>query len=254
MRSLRFLLQKEFRQILRNKSLLVLMFLMPIIQLLVLPLAADYEVKNIHLTVVDHDHSSYSQKLVSKIIASGYFQLTGYRSSFKTAFEDVETDKADLILEIPNGFERNLVRESQQTLFISINAINGVKATLGGSYLNRIIGDYNNGIRLEWMPMTVFNSVSVIDITQSDWFNPLSCLYGSRYFGVIGHNDRGLFVCTEYREGKRSGNYRTNQRHSNKEISVSSWEINSFLGYRNPRIYDWFIWYCLSNIRDCFCR
>ncbi len=67
MRTLKFLLQKEFKQIFRNKSLLPLILAAPIIQLLILPLAADYEVKNINISIVDHDHSTYSQKLISKL-------------------------------------------------------------------------------------------------------------------------------------------------------------------------------------------
>ena len=77
MRTLRFLLQKEFKQIFRDPSILRLIFIMPVIQLLVLPWAADYEIKNIKLAVVDHDHSSYSRQLLSKISSTGYFQLAG---------------------------------------------------------------------------------------------------------------------------------------------------------------------------------
>ena len=44
MRTLRFLLQKEFRQIFRDPSILRIIFVMPMIQLLILPWAADYEV------------------------------------------------------------------------------------------------------------------------------------------------------------------------------------------------------------------
>ena len=71
MRTLRFLLQKEFRQIFRDPSILRLIFVMPAIQLIVLPWAADYEIRNIKLAVIDHDHSSYSRNLVNKVTASG---------------------------------------------------------------------------------------------------------------------------------------------------------------------------------------
>ncbi len=172
MRILRFLLQKEFRQIFRNKALLPLLFVAPMMQLLILPLAADYEVKNINISIVDHDHSSYSRQLVSKITASGYFRLTDYHSSFDDAFIEIESDRSDLILEIPEGFERRLIREDEQTLFIAINAINGVKANLGGEYLGRIIGDYNRTVRLEWMQMPKFNLFPTIGIAVSNWFNP----------------------------------------------------------------------------------
>ena len=75
MRTLRFHLQKKFKHIFRNKSLLPLIFIMPIIQLLVVPLAADYEIKNISISIVGHDRSSFSRALSSKIRTSGYFVL-----------------------------------------------------------------------------------------------------------------------------------------------------------------------------------
>ena len=54
MRTLRFLLEKEFRQIFRNPAILRVIFVVPILQLLLLPWAADYEVRNIKLAVIDH--------------------------------------------------------------------------------------------------------------------------------------------------------------------------------------------------------
>lgn len=172
MRVMKFLLRKEFKQIFRNRSILVMIMVMPVMQLLILPLAANYEVKNINLSVVDRDHSSYSQKLISKITASGYFKLQGYNASYKDAFRLIESDKADLILEIPQGFERNLVRENEQKIFIAVNAINGAKANLGGTYLSGIIRNYNNDIRLQWRQLSKYNPAPAIEIASSNWFNP----------------------------------------------------------------------------------
>jgi ABC-2 type transport system permease protein len=110
MRTLKFLLQKEFRQIFRDPGILRVIFILPVIQLLVLPWAADYEIKNIKLAVVDHDHSDYSRKLIDKITASGYFILTDYTNSYNNAMQQIEQDKADLILEIPAAFAKDLVK------------------------------------------------------------------------------------------------------------------------------------------------
>src|SRR5689334_15026662 len=123
MRTLRFLLQKEFRQIFRDKNLLRQILMVPIIQLLIFPWAANYEVKNISLAVVDHDHSSYSQKFISKIFSSGYFVSSGYPASYNDAYKLIESDKADIVIEIPQDFEKNLVKENQQKLFLAVNAI-----------------------------------------------------------------------------------------------------------------------------------
>ena len=173
MRTIKFLLQKEFRQIFRNKAIVIIILAVPIVQLLILPLAANYEVKNINLSVVDNDHSDYSQKLVSKITSSGYFRLTGFNTSFKNAFKLIESDKADLILEIPHGFEQNLIKEKEQKLFVAVNAINGTKANLGGAYLNTITRNFNDDIRMQLMESGKFNTSPAIEITSSNWFNPL---------------------------------------------------------------------------------
>jgi ABC-2 type transport system permease protein len=183
MRTLRFLLQKEFRQIFRDPSILRIIFVMPMIQLLILPWAADYEVKDIKLTVVDHDHSSYSRHLVSKITASGYFLLQDYTGSYRSALHDIEKDKADLILEIPASFEKKLVKEDEAPLSIAVNAINGTKANLGGAYLKSIIQDYNSEVRTEWVQFPRFSPETTIDVTSSNWFNPLM---NYKYFMVPG--------------------------------------------------------------------
>lgn len=173
MRTLRFLLRKEFRQIFRDKAIVAMIFFMPMVQLIIMPLAADYEVRNINLSVVDHDKSPYSRKLIAKIVASGYFRLTGYNASFKEAFGLIESDKADLILEIPHDFERNLIREDHEKLFVAVNAINGTKASLGGSYLGSIIGDFNADIRMQLVTPPRFSQLPTVDVVASNWFNPV---------------------------------------------------------------------------------
>ncbi|HEY2721033.1 MAG TPA: ABC transporter permease [Chitinophagaceae bacterium] len=172
MRTLKFLLQKEFRQIFRDPGILRIIFIMPIIQLLVLPWAADYEIKNIKLAVTDHDHSEYSRQLINKITSSGYFILTSYSPSYNGAMQQIEKDKADLILEIPPAFEKDLVKEDKAKLFLAVNAINGVKAGLGSAYLQSIIHDYNSEVRAKWIQFPRFNPETNIDITYSNWFNP----------------------------------------------------------------------------------
>lgn len=173
MRTLKFLLQKEFRQIFRDKANVRMIFMMPVIQLLILPWAADYEIKNIKLSVADHDHSTYSRQLVSKITSSGYFQLTGYNGSYEKSLEQIEKDEADIILEIPASFEKTLIKENEAKLFVASNAINGVKGSLGSAYLRSIIQDFNREVRLQWIQMPKFSPQTQIEVTSSNWFNPM---------------------------------------------------------------------------------
>jgi ABC-2 type transport system permease protein len=173
MRTLKFLLQKEFRQIFRDPAILRVIFVVPVLQLLLLPWAADYEVRNIKLAVVDHDHSDYSRRLISKITASGYFKLDDYTNSYNKALKEIEKNKADIIVEIPVNFERNLVKENEATLFLAADAINGIKAGLGSSYLQTIIRDFNNEVRSEWIQMPRFSAEINIDVRPNNWYNPL---------------------------------------------------------------------------------
>jgi ABC-2 type transport system permease protein len=145
---------------------------MPIIQLLIMPLAADFEIKNINISIVDHDRSTYSQKLIDKVIAPGYFKLNDYSVSFDDSFGEFQNDNSDLVLEIPKNFEKGLIRESSADLFIAVNAINGTKASVGSSYLGRIISDYNSDIRLQRSEPQKMNASPLIEVTTLNWFNP----------------------------------------------------------------------------------
>ena len=171
MNALRYLLVKEFKQIFRNKSILALIFVSPIIQLIILPLAADYEIKNIHIAIVDHDRSTYSEKLTQKILSSGYFKSSQLFDSYKAAYKAVEKDEADIILEIPFQFEDNFIREQSGQFFVAINAINGAKAAIGGAYLSKIIGEYNQEIRLNFLTVQRYQASPVIEITVRNWYN-----------------------------------------------------------------------------------
>lgn len=173
MRTLKFLLQKEFRQVSRDPSIIRIIFILPVVQLLILPWAADYEIKDLRLSVIDHDHSSYSRQLISKITASNYFLLGQYSDSYKQSLEAIEKGKVDLVLEIPAHFERNLVKENEAPVFMAVNAINGVKAGLGGAYLQSIIRDYNAEVRMKWIQMPRFSPELNIEVVTANWFNPL---------------------------------------------------------------------------------
>lgn len=173
MRTLKILLKKEFRQIFRNTTILRLIIAMPVIQLLILPMAADYEIKNINISVVDHDHSTYSQNLIDKIFASGYFQLNDYSNSFDESYQEFQHDNSDIIIEIPQNFEKDLLVESKSSLFLAANSINGVKASVGTAYLSSIIRNFNSEIQVDYIqtnnkPL----AMQQIEVVNINWFNP----------------------------------------------------------------------------------
>lgn len=173
MRTLRFLLQKEFLQIFRNKIILRIIVVLPVMQLLILPLAADYEIKNIRISIVDHDRSAYSRQLINNIVASGYFSINDYSAAFEQSFEEFQKDHSDLILEIPARFEADIANQKGSEVLIALNAINGVKASVGSTYLSRIIGAFNADIRFRDLPQPRYPAVAAIEVVPQFWYNPL---------------------------------------------------------------------------------
>lgn len=143
MRTLRYLLEKEFKQIKRDRFLPRIIFLVPLMQLIILPFAANFEMRNINLGVIDNDHSVLSAQLTEKIVSSGYFRLTHVSSSYDQAITSIESNESDLLLEIPIHFEKNLGREGQADVLVAANAVNGTKGGMGSSYLSQIIQDFN---------------------------------------------------------------------------------------------------------------
>ena len=146
---LKFLVEKEFKQIFRNPFLPRLIVFMPVMMLLIMPWAANQEIKNIKLSVVDNDHSSYSERLVHKVVASGYFILKDVSGSNDEALKSIEAGKADIILEIQPEFEEELIKTGMANVMISANAVNGTKGGLGSAYLAAIMSDFSNELTTE---------------------------------------------------------------------------------------------------------
>lgn len=140
---LRYLLEKEFKQILRDRFLPKIIFLIPMMQLIILPFAANFEMHNINLGVVDNDHSETSRQLIDKVVSSGYFRLTDSSASYNQALSSIESNASDILLEIPVNFEQLVIREGHADVLIAANAVNGTKGGLGSSYLSTIIQDFN---------------------------------------------------------------------------------------------------------------
>ena len=173
MKTILFIISKEFRQIFRNKGMLPIIFIIPSIQLLVLSNAASFEVRNIRFSFVDNDRSSASRELISKFQASRYFNVIRNFNSKAEANYEMEAGKVDVILEIPNHFERDLVKDKSAKLSVSINAIDGAAAGVEGVYIQQIIGSFNQSLQTQFLQYndgTFVQPQNIITI-PSFWYN-----------------------------------------------------------------------------------
>ena len=155
--------------------MLPIILIAPMIQLLVLSFAVDYEIKNIKLFFVDQDRSQFSRLLYDKFEGSDYFIITGYSADSKDAREAIQRGKCDLALIIDQDFERKLYRYGNADAQLIMNAIDGTKAGLSSSYATGIIRDFNKilieqyGLRSS---MVLDPDYLQIETSYSYWYNP----------------------------------------------------------------------------------
>lgn len=170
---IKFLIEKEFKQLLRNSFLPKLILIFPCMIMILMPWAANLEIRNIYLNIVDNDRSVTSRRLVDKIAASTYFRLTDIPDSYEEGLKAIEAGTTDLVLEIPRNFEYDYVQGRSPHVLIAANAVNGTKGGLGSSYLSTIINGYAEELRAV-KPVSANSSafVPVVGIVTQNLFNP----------------------------------------------------------------------------------
>jgi len=139
---LKYLLEKEFKQFFRNRFLPKLVVVFPVMVMLVVPWITTMDIKDIRVVIVDQDRSASSKQLVRDIEASTCFLLEDVTDRYEDALRTIEYGTADVIVEIPFGFEKDMIVKGASPVQISINTVNGTKGTIGGSYLGHILANF----------------------------------------------------------------------------------------------------------------
>ena len=172
MKTILYIIQKEFKQIFRNKGMLPIIFILPLLQLVILSNAATFEVKNIKFGYIDSDHSSTSRALIERFNASTYFDvLTDYPSE-RSASSAMLKGEVDVVLEIPHYFERDLQKVKQTNLGVTINAIDGAAAGVINVYITQIIQGFNQSIKVDLLqPSDKLVQPTNIETIPLFWYN-----------------------------------------------------------------------------------
>ncbi len=172
MRTIIFLIRKEFLQIFRNKFISKAIFAVPLVQMLILVPAVTFELKNVILTVIDRDMTSESRGLINKLDGSEFFNLKYSTFSENRASELIDKNKSTVILEIPSGFGKDIVNGRTGKIMASVDAVNASGAQLTWAYLNGVIRDYNIDLLLSGSVSVAGASMpQSINITNRYWYN-----------------------------------------------------------------------------------
>lgn len=172
MRTIRYIIQKEFIQVFRNRMMVPIIFVVPLVQLIILVNAATFEMKEIRMGVVDHDLSGISRKLVSKFSGSPFYRICHAGFSYQEAAEAMQRGEVEMILQIPAGFEKQLIRDRKATVQFVVNAINGQSAGLINAYSTMILFDYNRLMIAGNFDPSAMSDIRTIQSDFSYWYNP----------------------------------------------------------------------------------
>ncbi len=173
MRTILYLIRKEFIQIFRNKFISKAIFGVPIVQMLILVPAITFEIKNVNLVVIDRDMTSESRGLISKLEGSAFFNISWSTFSETEANNLLHSNKYSAILQIPEGFGKDIGTGRTAKLLATIDAINASSAQLTWAYLSGVIRVYNADILTENISINPVTQNQRIDITNRYWYNEL---------------------------------------------------------------------------------
>lgn len=147
MRIIFYLIQKEFRQIIRNKFMIRLILFAPIMQTLVLGHALNTDLKNVNLSIVDLDHSKASRELTSTFYSSTLFQPAKMQATPHNVEEVMVHHGADMVLWIPENYEQDIATGKTATVGMYIDGTNSSMAGLSGAFASAILRQESESIR-----------------------------------------------------------------------------------------------------------
>ena len=189
MRTILFIIQKEFIQFRRDRKMLALSFLAPVIQLVILAYAASLDVRIIPMAVCDQDRTTISREFAGNFFHSGYFQQAAWVDAAQEIEPLINSGKISIGLVIPPGFGKDILAGRKPLLQVIADGADANSAGIGLSYVTQII----NRRMIEYQNGALSGRLVRIDSRPRVWYNPS---LKSRNFMVPGVLAMLLMVMT----------------------------------------------------------
>jgi len=138
--------QKEFYHILRDKRTLLVLFGMPVAQILLFGFALSNEVKNTTVVLLDQSRDAMSKQLVDEIQASKYFDLVQEIDHPGEIDQILKRGDAKMGIIIPTDFANQLAHTNNATIQLITDGTNPNLATTFVNYLSAIVQDFQNRV------------------------------------------------------------------------------------------------------------
>jgi ABC-2 type transport system permease protein len=174
-RTIFFLVRKEFLQIFRDHTTMVQIFMIPVVQLLVLSNAATFDLKQTRVLVVDEDRTTVSAGLVQRLEAGRQFRVLREEPTTRGAEQALLDREATAIIHIPRNFESDLVLHGRAPVQLVLNAEEGAAVGIVQSNAGAILASYAGELE-RTLPSAARGRTGLrtptLDLRTQRWFNP----------------------------------------------------------------------------------
>lgn len=167
---LKALIQKEFQQFVKDKRLLPIIFVAPILQLTFLGFAASLDVKNIAFVLCDLDKTSESRKFVESFTNSGYFTMEYSTEEYSDIQQYLDNSKAAMALVIPPKFGNRILKRETADVQLLFDGSEGNSTAIASSYAAQIINRYSQNMLINVIGN--MKDLGGINAETRAWYNP----------------------------------------------------------------------------------
>jgi ABC-2 type transport system permease protein len=146
---------KEFYHIFRDVRTMIILFGMPVVQILLFGFALTNEIKNARIAVLDYSKDDVTTEIISKITSSGYFILDENLDNESQIEEKFKQGKIKQVIIFEDNFAKNLGNGIPPGIHIVGDASDPNTANLLVNYTQAIIKDYQAGIQMSQASLPV---------------------------------------------------------------------------------------------------
>ena len=173
-RRIRWLVRKEMQQTLRDRRMLGMLIIFPVIQLFLFGYAVGTDVKNIATAVLDEDRTATSRQLVEQFINSGYFVYQQSLHGSSQINKVMDTGSAQIVVHIPRGFTSALGRGQTAQLQLVIDGSDSSTANIISGYANGVVSNFSATIVQQRMfrARGMLPNIPMLDGRLRVWYNP----------------------------------------------------------------------------------
>lgn len=181
-------IKKEFLQFKRDPKMFGIILIAPVIQLILLGYAANFDIDNVKIIVMDRDKSESSIDFIERFTSSGYFDIVSYAENYDEITSSLDNNKAIAALVIPNNFESSIARKESVKVQAIIDGSDGNSASISAGYMQTIVARYSRSIQIEKLHLSGRNIIPAGTLSAETrvWYNPSLKTRNFMVPGIVG--------------------------------------------------------------------